>query len=152
MITAPQRVDRCLALPTMKVHFVVSIRFAGFLLTTTAVLVASQKPAGQSCRQRPDLVGKCFIVHGRLSVYNGTPSIRLWPIGTKRLLGVLDPKDASDAPGPSILPEEIRTKLDWDKNVFGDFLVCPLSRKQPGRMQTVCIESGKNLVVQTRTL
>jgi hypothetical protein len=106
----------------------------------------------QSCRNRPDVVGKCFRVHGRLSVYNGTPSIRLAPSGSKRLLGIIDPNDTSSAPGPSVLPEEIRSKLDWDKNVFGDFLVCPLTRSQVGRMQTVCIESGKNLLVREHKL
>ena len=34
------------------------------------------------------IIGDCFEIHGRLSLYNGTPSVRLWPVGTKRLLGV----------------------------------------------------------------
>jgi len=106
----------------------------------------------KSCRTRPDVLGKCFRIHGRLSVYNGTPSIRLSPQGSKRLLGIIDPKDTSNAPGPSVLPEEIKSKLDWDKNVFGDFLVCPLTRSHPGKMQTVCIESGQNLMVREHKL
>jgi len=106
----------------------------------------------QSCRTRTDLVGKCFSVHGRLSVYNGTPSIRLWPSGTKRLLGVIDPNDISNAPGPSVLPLDIKSKLDWDKDVFGDFVVCPLTKPQAARMQTICIESGKNLIVRSHKL
>ena len=106
----------------------------------------------QSCRNRPDVVGKCFRVHGRLSVYNGTPSIRLWPMGTKRLLGIIDPNDASNAPGPTILPLDIKNKLDWNKDVFGDFNVCPLTRQQSGRMQTVCIADGKNLTVREHKL
>jgi hypothetical protein len=96
------------------------------------------------------LVGKCFKVHGRLSVYNGTPSIRLWRVGSKRLLGVIDPEDISGEPGPSTIPTSVRGKLDWDKDVFGDFLVCPLTRSRPGRMQTICIESGENLIVRER--
>src|SRR5215471_15166179 len=120
------------------------------LLLSIALSVAAKPPVPQarSCRARSDLVGKCFKVHGRLSVYNGTPSIRLWPVGSRRLLGVIDPKDVSNAPGPSILPKSIGEKLDWDKNVFGDFLVCPLTRSQPGKMQTICIESGKNLKIE----
>jgi hypothetical protein len=89
-------------------------------------------------------------VHGRLSIYNGTPSIRLWRIGSRRLLGVLDLEDISGEPGPSTIPEAIEKQLDWDKYIFGDFLVCPLSRSEPGRMQTICIESGKNLIVRER--
>ena len=120
------------------------------LLTSSVIGGSHFAPAPESCRSRSDVAGKCFKVHGRLSVYNGTPSIRLWPIGTKRLLGILDPNDVSNAPGPTILPPEIKSKLDWDKDVLGDFLVCPLTRQKPGRMQTVCIESGKNLTVRQR--
>ena len=123
------------------------------LLLTTACSILAQsptKPAVNSCRARSDLVGQCFIVRGRLSVYNGTPSIRLWPIGTRRLLGVLDPENISSEPGPSIIPASILGQLDWDKFIFGDFLVCPLTRSQPGRMQTICIQSGKHLLVRRR--
>lgn len=123
------------------------------LIVLAACTIGAQSPTAQiakSCRSRPDLVGKCFTVHGRLSVYNGTPSIRLWPIGTKRLLGVLDPTDISAVPGRNTIPASVASKLDFDKNVVGDFLVCPLTRSQPGRMQTVCIETGKNLLVRPR--
>jgi hypothetical protein len=123
------------------------------LLLITIVLGTSRAiPEAQSCRSRAEVIGKCFNVHGRLSVYNGTPSIRLWPLGTKRLLGVIDPADVSNAPGPTILPADINGKLDWNKDVFGDFIVCPLTRPQTGRMQTVCIASGKNLIVREHKL
>jgi hypothetical protein len=125
----------------------------GISLMLLAGSVAADPPTlqeAQSCRARSDVVGKCFTVHGRLSVYNGTPSIRLWPVGSKRLLGVIDPKDPSNAPGPSVLPTSIKGQLDWDKEIVGDFLVCPLTKMKPGRMQTICIESGKNLAVRQR--
>ena len=51
-----------------------------------------------------------------------------------------------------ILPDDIKLKLDWNKDVFGDFLVCPLSKGQPGRMQTICLESGKHLTVREHKL
>src|SRR5438874_10185804 len=117
------------------------------LLITYSAIAESRLTQAHSCRTRPDVVGRCFRVHGRLSVYNGTPSIRLWPIGTRRLLGVLDPENISSEPGPSIIPASILGQLDWDKFIFGDFLVCPLTRSQPGRMQTICIQSGKHLLV-----
>lgn len=107
-------------------------------------------PRTNSCSTRSDLVGKCFMVHGRLSVYSGTPSVRLWRMGSKRLLGVFDPKDPAGELGETAIPATVKAKLDWDKLVFGDFLVCPLTRSQPGRMQTICIESGRNLVVRQR--
>jgi hypothetical protein len=129
-----------------------------FLLLLSLIVISSGWarprffPEAPSCKRRPDVVGKCFNVHGRLSVYNGTPSIRLWPLGTKRLLGVIDPNDVANTPGETILPVDIKNKLDWDKDVFGDFIVCPLTRQQPGRMQTVCIESGKNLIIREHQL
>lgn len=126
-------------------------RLSLLLLIAGSVLAQSPaRPVAKSCRARSDLVGRCFNVRGRLSVYNGTPSIRLWPVGSKRLLGVLDPEDVSGELGPSTIPASVRRQLDWDKEIFGDFLVCPLTRSKPGRMQTICIESGKNLIVRQR--
>src|SRR5262252_6452678 len=126
------------------IFFVISL----LAITPPAASRINREP--QTCRSRADVVGKCFKVHGRLSVYNGTPSIRLWPVGTKRLLGIIDPQDISHAPGPSIIPASIMGQLNGDKEIFGDYLVCPLTRSEPGRMQTVCIESGKNLSVRQR--
>ena len=134
----------------MKVYLLSLILFV--LLVGSVIGESRQNQTAQSCRGRSDLVGKCFNVHARLSVYNGTPSIRLWPLGTKRLLGVIDPNDISHEPGPSVLPLEIKNKLDWDKDVLGDFLVCPLTKQKPGRMQTVCIQSGTNLTVREHNL
>lgn len=128
------------------------IKLSALLLLLTCSVLA-QSPAGRaakSCRARDDLVGGCFKVRGRLSVYNGTPSIRLWPVGSRRLLGVRASDDASGVPGPTSIPASVRERLDFDKEVFGDFLVCPLTRSRPGRMQAVCIESGKNLFVRRR--
>ena len=122
------------------------------LLIAYNAISGSRRTEARSCRRRPDVVGRCFSVHGRLSVYNGTPSVRLWPIGSKQLLGVLDPNDVSSAPGPTVLPDDIKLKLDWNKDVFGEFFVCPLSRRQPGRMQTICLESGKHLTVREHKL
>ncbi len=132
----------------MWTYLKLSVLSVPVLLIAYNAIAESRLTQARSCRTRPDVVGRCFNVHGRLSVYNGTPSIRLWPIGSKRMLGVLDPNDASSAPGPTVLPDDIKQKLDWNKDVFGDFFVCPLSRKQPGRMQTICLDSGKHLNVR----
>src|SRR5689334_2514264 len=50
-------------------------------------LFAAASPA-PACKANPDLAGKCFVVHGRLRAYNGNPTYRIWPAGTRRLLGV----------------------------------------------------------------
>jgi len=125
-------------------------RLTLLMVLGSCVVVAypTTSQSAKSCRTRSNLVGKCFTVRGRLSVYNGTPSIRLWPMGTKRLLGVLDPDNVSSAPGENTIPASVLNKLNFDRDVFGDFLVCPLTRSRPGRMQTICIESGSKLSVR----
>ena len=93
----------------------------------------------------------CYWTHGRLGFYNGTPAVRLWKVGTHRLLGIYS--------GPSLdrfgldnenpeLPANVERVWDPIHNgrLFGDFEVCPLEPEQHGAMQAACIESAKNLV------
>lgn len=123
-----------------------------FLLLMAGSVISSQSPATEtedkSCRQHPQLVGTCFTVHGRLSVYNGAPAMRIWRIGTKRMLGVSEQRFA--VPGYRNVPETIQKQLNQDVDIFGDFLVCPFTRPKAAEMQMVCIEDGKNLRVQKR--
>ena len=102
----------------------------------------------KSCREHPQLVGKCFIVHGRLSTYNGNPAVRLWNLRTSRMLGVSDQRFT--LPGYRNLPEELAKRLDGANNIYGDFLVCPFTRSRPREMQLMCIESAKNVVMKKR--
>lgn len=96
------------------------------------------------CKSNPQLVGACFSVHARLSAYNGAPSLRIWPIGTHRLLGVLKDEE------PLSIPENIRNLIGFDKDIYGNFLVCPFTRTKPDYMQIVCVESASNIHVQNR--
>lgn len=120
------------------------------VLLTFIVLFASAKSFGAeidmkaSCKNNPQLVAACFTVHGRLSAYNGTPSLRIWPIGTHRLLGILKDED------PLALPESIRNEVSFEKDIYGDFLVCPFSQSKLGQMQFVCVEAVSNVRVQKR--
>lgn len=94
----------------------------------------------ESCKSDPDLVAQCFTVHGRLDLYNGGPSTRIWVVGTHHMLGVDN----------EILPEKAALKLDWETDVYGDFVVCPLAREQKGHMQSVCVESASHLRTSPR--
>lgn len=99
------------------------------------------------CREQPALVGRCFNVRGRLSLYNGAPTIRLWRAGTKRVLGV----SASYAgEGYSSIPEELEGRLTWGTELWGEFLVCPFTRRRAGEMQMVCVESARGVVSRPR--
>ena len=120
------------------------------VLFTFIVLFASAKSFGAEidmkagCKSNPQLAAACFTVHGRLSAYNGTPSLRIWPIGTHRLLGILKDED------PLALPENIRNEVGFEKDIYGDFLVCPFTQSKPGQMQFVCVEAVSNFRVQER--
>lgn len=102
----------------------------------------------KSCRTHPQLIGRCFKVRGRLSVYNGAPAVRLWRVGTRRMLGVSEQRFAIS--GYRNIPSDIESQISPDADIFGDFLVCPFTPQRPGEMQLVCIEAGKNLVVRKR--
>ncbi len=86
-----------------------------------------------------DAVAPCYKVHGRLSYYNGTPSTRIWIVGTRRMLSL---------PGEDReLPANVKALLkDFDDNIFGDFIVCPLREYQKGHMQAVFVKSASHLV------
>jgi hypothetical protein len=119
------------------------------ILVAGSVWPAQLTPSGtqdKPCRQHPQLVGKCFTVHGRLSVYNGAPAKRIWKVGTKRMLGISEQRFAVE--GYRNVPETIQNQLNQDVEISGDFLVCPFTRQKAGEMQIVCVEEGKNLTVQ----
>jgi hypothetical protein len=120
--------------------------FAALLLSVVAASAITQSLATQekSCREHPQLVGSCFKVRGRLSVYNGAPALRIWKVGTRRMLGVSEQRFAE--PGYTNIPDSIRQQLNEETVLFGDFMVCPFTRSKPGEMQLVCVEEGRNLV------
>jgi hypothetical protein len=64
--------------------------FLSILLVCAVVVTRSSQATADDkpCSKHPQLVGTCFTVRGRLSVYNGAPALRIWRIGTKRILGV----------------------------------------------------------------
>jgi hypothetical protein len=94
----------------------------------------------------------CYWTHGRIGFYNGTPSIRLWKIGTNRLLGIYSGPSVDryglDNEDPQVPANLKRTFKPTQNRVFGDFEVCPLEREREGYMQAACIASTKNLVVE----
>jgi hypothetical protein len=113
-----------------------------------SAMAVTHSPVEKSCREHPQLIGKCFKLRGRLSVYNGAPALRIWRIGTKRVLGVSEQRFAVS--GYLNVPEDVRNKIDQDKVLLGDFVVCPFTKSRAGEMQMVCIDKVTNLAVKTR--
>ena len=112
------------------------------LLLLPAPLLARDRP----CSANPMVSGKPFVVHGRLSIYNGNPTARIWEIGTHRLLGISDGRFRKD--GYANLPESIKTMVGFGVDLYGDFKVYPFTASRPGVMQLVCVESGQHLVTK----
>lgn len=99
-------------------------------------------PEIRPCRQDPNVVDACFTLHGRVFVSNGGPSLRIWRVGTDRILGVFDPEN-------EIMPDSLAKRLGgYDVDVYGDFEVCPFTKSRDGEMQMVCVESASHLVTK----
>lgn len=69
--------------------------------------------------------------------------MRIWPIGSKRLLGVLPSEDED-------VPEALISLFHNEGDgayIYGTFEACPLTTEQPGQMQFVCIRSARGMTV-----
>jgi len=110
-----------------------------------AVLLATVVPltAQQAWTCTPPPVEPCAKRHGRLSSQSGI-TLRLWLIGTKRVVALANDVDA--------LPLEVQRHLDMTSEdhsyIFGDFVVCPLEPAIPWQMRRVCVTGAEKLVVQ----
>lgn len=103
--------------------------------------VGHASPREWACEGREDLAGECFVVRGRLQPYDGgPPNVRIWPIGSKRLLGVEQSADERINVPPD-LEQYVRT----GNLVFADFRVCPLTAERSGHMRLVCVERARRI-------
>jgi hypothetical protein len=123
----------------------IKLIFFIMLLGVTQYAVAQQ--AIHETQYQP--VGEPFLVHGRLSVYNGNPSCRIWIIGTNRILGIHETEEECPIPPAlfQILKEDINDRL-----IYADFVVSPLTEYREGVMQIVRVESAENVVVTKRDM
>lgn len=90
--------------------------------------------------------GPCFNVHGRIRLYNGSPSVRIWPVGTNRLLGVSEGRFYNEE--YANMPPDLLDLLTFHSELFADFIVCPFTIDEPGAMRLVCIDSVSNVIVR----
>jgi hypothetical protein len=111
----------------------------GILVWLMPSSILAEEGAGW-CARRIQLAGPCTTVHGRLQFTNGTPGLRVWVVGTKRVLGLAGEE------GAELLPDQLRALLADGVALYGDFAICPVTRSDPGVMQTICIQAGRRLV------
>ena len=103
----------------------------------------------------PELAPSCIDFHGRLNAGEGTPSTRLWQIGTHHVYGIYSNQFGfknrytlldNEAPElPANLIKLLPEKGGW--TVYGDFEACPLEPLIEGHMQGACIASASHIVV-----
>jgi hypothetical protein len=103
----------------------------------------------------PENASMCYWTRGRLQYYNGTPSYRLWKIGTTRLLGIYSGPTVwtgdhliRDNENPEYPTNVASVFAPPGNRIFADFEVCPLEPERAGFMQAACIESAKNIFVE----
>lgn len=128
---------------------------------------ASEPPATSPVRKisckTPENATMCYWTRGELRCCNGNPAMRMWKVGTNRILGIvsgrdawkLDPDDNEHPKLPRNVDQAYRAeyKRTGEKApvprlsgpLYGDFEICPLEPEHPGWMQDVCIESAKNI-------
>jgi hypothetical protein len=90
-----------------------------------------------------------------LAAGNGTPSTRLWHIGTHHIYGIysnqygfIHDTPTLDNEAPELhftLPKGMPDEFGW--TIYGDFEVCPLEPLKQGHMQAACIAGAANILV-----
>ena len=83
-----------------------------------------------------------------MNFYNGAPTVRIWRVGTKRILGVSQQRFS--VAGFCNLPASIHDRLSWESDLFAHFVVCPFTPEEPGVMQLVCVDSATDIAVRPR--
>src|SRR5437867_1307143 len=85
-----------------------------------------------------------FTVHGRLSVYNGNANLRIWIVGSKRMLC-----SAGDStPALDRINKFFGDGDGWfTRDVFADFTVEPLEPDIKGHMRPVRVLAIKHVVI-----
>ena len=117
-----------------------------FLSLLTAAVLVSSGPVEAKADKWP-----CYWLHGRLTAGNGTPSVRIWPRGTNRLLGVVNWKNPhSDVGELGTLPPNVLRLIGINNiaTMWGDFFVCPVAPERAGRMRFVIVNHARKLFVQ----
>lgn len=136
------------------------MRVCAFLvvLALTAKALPSERYS-RVCKPVPS-AGLCRQIHGRLAFYNGTPSFRVWQIGTHHLFGIYSSaeglrcdqsgacRDNESPQLPKGIPDSFFKDVPPRAAVFADFDICPLEPVAAGAMQAACLQKAKNARIQ----
>ena len=117
-----------------------------FISLLFAAIAVSQALPDTDWRQHYPVVDTCFTVHGKLQAWNGSPTFRIWIVGTNRILGVAQ-RDSGET-FLVAMPRALTSLVAWDTIVYGNFKVWPLEKFHQGWMQSVAVDSATELVIE----
>jgi hypothetical protein len=118
-----------------------------YLLVCLLLVIGSTLANGQQseqekgiCQGKVESMLRCHWIDGSVAIYNGTPSIRIHQLRSKRVYAV----------GPAeqeLIPSELKSKLTLNNAIDGKFRICPfVSGKQKG-LRSVCVDEVKILKI-----
>ncbi len=76
---------------------------------------------------------QCHWINGTISIYNGTPSIRIKLHGKRKIYAV-GPAEQEQ------MPVKLKSTLTLDNSITGKFLICPLPVSKPQGFEMVCVK------------
>ena len=137
-LIAPARLARSARVRTIAV---------GFSTVWLAVSVAAGSqgtpPTRWQCPIQP--IEPCVKQHGRLSSQNGM-ALKIWLIGTKRVVGLDNDVDRLPAP----LGKYLDMTSPDHSYIYGDFEICPTEPVTPGHLRRRIGLSGDELIRSPR--
>jgi len=87
------------------------------------------------CKGKVESLQQCHWIEGTVSIYNGTPSIRIRQRTSKRIYAV----------GPAEqewMPIELKSKLTVDNAIDADIKICPIRKGWQRGLTVVCIDES----------
>jgi hypothetical protein len=113
------------------------------VLAFSRLSLADDSDINPACKSDKRVVAACFTVRGRFAWWNDPPTRRIEVLEPKRTLAI-----GEDTAIPEGLnrwqraPAALAARLaNYNDVVIADFEVCPLTREEPGKVQTVCLAS-----------
>jgi hypothetical protein len=116
-----------------------------FAAAATLLAASSAIAADHLCESDKRVVTECFDTRGRLRI-NANGRMYIWMVGSDRMLTV-HYDNASAKPDPP-LPENVSALLKSGTDVFADYRVCPISKYEQGKRQTVCVASAARIAAR----
>lgn len=108
-----------------------------------AILLLGGSPSWAKETFTGENLNRPFTIHGRLSVYNGSANLRIWIVGSKRMLYV-----GGESPALEKINNIFGDGEGWfTRDIFGDFTVEPLATDIKGHMRPVRVLGVKNVVI-----